>query len=196
MVIGYSTEGSIICTGYECANVLGTFLGAPYPEYVASISPENEVDHEAFCEALEDAKPAGCTLGSPPPTPVYGGGWAANGCGTAHWGFAVINAWIAVPFPVPNGTSLDNPALDVYFQNACNAHDACYGSGQVRADCDSDFANDLDDACSSSSNPLCNGYSATYSNIVDNYGDGPYAGAAANLVCAAWNNDMETSGCE
>jgi hypothetical protein len=111
-------------------------------------------------------------------------------------GTEVLDFLIAVPYPVPNGTSLDNPALGVYFQAACDAHDACYGSGYGQATCDAQFATDLATACNASPNPLCGGYANTYHYGVQALGGGPYAQAAAKLTCAAWNEDLQENDCD
>ena len=81
-----------------------------------------------------------------------------NGCGAAR-GFS--------RYLVPN----------LGFEEDCNMHDLCYGSGLPRAGCDDRFAESMSDTCQS--NPICRAAAALYAEAVRKAGEGAYREAVS-----------------
>ncbi|HOA56713.1 MAG TPA: hypothetical protein PKI09_01885, partial [Dermatophilaceae bacterium] len=90
-----------------------------------------------------------------------------NGCGAAR-GFS--------RYLVPN----------LGFEEDCNMHDLCYGSGLPRAGCDDRFAESMSDTCQS--NPICRAAAALYAEAVRKAGEGAYREATQQRLDEFINN--------
>ena len=189
--------GEVICYGMECANMLDSIWVPPplFPLEFEWIDPEpTAVDHEQFCRELAAMKPAGCSASNPPSTPLTNpSGWQPNGCGDGS--FKSNFAEVLVVLTIPLANSLDNPSPDVNFRSACNAHDACYAVGDSKSVCDSNFLSNMQAACSSSSNPLCNTIADGYHTAVSELGSSAYNSSISDLKCAIWAAEMRDNGC-
>lgn len=148
-----------------------------------------------FCANLKASKPANCSYSNPPSTPSFDPNWTPNGCDNGSLGAAYVNIIVASGYPITGGTGLDQPAYDVNFQSACNAHDFCYGMEGGKSQCDSDFSADMAKVCLASSNFACSAIRVTYYSAVQNFGQDEYNSSAQENVCAAWSSNMRNNGC-
>ena len=191
--------GEVICYGMECANMLDSIYTPPplFPLEFEWIDPEpTTVDHEQFCRELAALKPAGCNASNPPSTPRTDPNWQPNGCGDGSFISDIANFIVAQGYPESGGNGLSQPAYDVNFKSACDAHDLCYGLLSGKATCDTQFRSNLRSICSSSSNFACNGIADVYFYAVDRAGASAYNNSTLSYSCAVWSAEMKDNGCQ
>lgn len=198
-------DGGIIkCTGGPCTGalnqqVLQSFL--QWQRMYDSIPPDDlAISRDQFCRKLEAAQPPGCSLSSPPSVPGFDPNWMGNGCGSGSLGSAFANAVIESAASL-NGYegNLDYPLPGIGFFPACQGHDRCYGSGEVKGTCDFAFENSLEGICATSNQTYrstCDTLTSLYTTAVEDFGSNPYNAAQADLTCASWAHDMKENGCD
>lgn len=200
--------GSIICRGEGCAGVLFMMQnGSAIPPNEVSATPLEDipVDGNAFCQNLNQNKPSGCSLSSPPASPgitVPGQtAWAPNGCGTGGIGSWFQDAILEVVTSQSYSGDIHAPYPGVSFRAACDAHDACWASGGFRAECDNAFRDSTQAACSiissSAGRSTCSGFGSLYHGAVTttNGSHNAYATSSNNRQCALWASDMRENNC-
>lgn len=193
--------GQIVCYGYECADLLDSFVPVlpPMGADVISIGDQSGVDRDQFCAALKNQKPSSCSAGSPPPTPDTDPNWQPNGCGNNWRVQAVMQLGIMAIVPDDFAGNYNAPYSGVSFQAACNTHDRCYGTSFDKAFCDARFGDDMRSACGVvSSSPgynQCTGLADIYRGAVATFGGSAYEAAVRDHTCAVWAKDMNQNGC-
>lgn len=199
--------GEIICRGMQCADVLGGMQEAlpPYPTQDDQM-PQGDVaiDGNAFCQYLNQNKPSGCSLNSPPASPgitVPGQtAWAPNGCGTGPTQNWFLEKIVSYGFGDVYSGSLNAPYPGVSFLSACNNHDECWGTASDRRWCDISFRDSMVTACDAISNTSgwgsCQGLASAYHAAVSgDHATSNYNESAADRSCALWASDMRENGC-
>lgn len=166
-----------------------------YPDELPALDPVK------VCRSLRQKKPSGCDYSAPPSAPGFDPSWSANGCGTgprANW---FLDKALSQSNSSTYSGDLNAPFAGVSFLAACNGHDACWGQGMERSQCDLTFRSQLDSSCSGLSDPnsfnVCVGYAGLYHSAVStaDASHEAYAAAVSELSCAAWVHDMKTNGC-
>jgi len=202
-------DDSILCTGSGCGPLLDSLrqeyqmdlymlLNQPStlnetPTYTLAVSTEQ------LCERLEDSKPKGCSSSGPPSVPGYDPTWKPNGCGVGGWKDAAITLVADLGLRYFTG-ELDAPFPGVSFQNACNAHDECYGRQSGKLTCDGFFRLAMTEACDAGTlgdvREICYGAVSAYHAAVVNHGESAYEAAGEAYACAQWHQAMESNECE
>lgn len=192
----------VYCAGVDCLDAFSEIGGNPWPITDISISSDGGgATSEQFCSALKNKKPQGCDLANPPSTPGTDPNWQPNGCGTSGAGNLVLDAGLEIVASDHYSGDFQAPYPGVSFRSACNEHDACWGAGLVRSDCDTSFHESMRAACGvlteASSRTVCEGFAGTYFAAVSttNAGNDNYAAAVSARKCALWAHDMKINGC-
>ena len=192
--------GMVECMSIACSNAVNETSAQMLQEYLAAYAryPDEDLplDPAKFCAKLKAKQPQNCSLNSPPSTPRWDSGWQPNGCGDGSVGSDIANAIIGSGYPITGGTGLDQPAADVYFKPACDAHDRCYGMVFGRASCDNEFLAGMSNICISSSNTACGSIASAYYQAANIAGGNAYDAANQKNTCAAWSADMKANGCQ
>lgn len=196
--------GNVICRGMGCADVLADLqlqTSLFLSDYEMAIGPYDvSVDPVAMCNNLRQAKPAGCSLSNPPPSPGIGTNWQANGCGTGRLANLFADAFLEVASRPTYSGDLQAPYPGVSFRAACNGHDQCWAEGNARATCDYAFRQNMISACGgdSAANNTCLGFSGLYHGAVSTTGaaQSAYNNSVSDRACALWASDMRENGCQ
>ena len=192
--------GVVECMGTACSTAVNETAAQMLQEFLAMYAqyPQEDIplNQPKFCAKLKAKQPQNCSLNSPPSTPRWDPGWQPNGCGNGSLASGIVNAIIGAGYPITGGTGLDQPATDVYFKPACDAHDQCYGLVLGRASCDTRFLADMSSICTSSSNSACGSIASAYYQAANAAGGNTYNASSQENQCAAWSADMKANGCQ
>lgn len=196
--------GQIVCYGYECADLLESFvpLLPPIGTDVISIGDQSGVDRDQFCAALNNQKPSSCSASNPPSTPDTDPSWQPNGCGSSKFVQAVMSIGIMALVPDDFEGNYNAPYSGISFQASCNTHDRCCGVGTNKETCDENFRSDMFAACSvvtsSAGQNQCNGLAGIYHGAVAStvFGRDAYESSSKDHVCAIWAKNMNENGCK
>ncbi len=197
--------GTVICRGMSCAGVLADLqvqTSLILYDQGMPLGPDDDipVDPGAMCNNLRQAKPAGCSLSNPPPSPGIGTNWQANGCGTGRLANLFADAFLEVASRPTYSGDLQAPFPGVSFRDACNGHDQCWAEGNARTTCDYAFRQNMISACGGDSpaNNTCLGFSGLYHGAVSTTGaaQAAYNNSVSARACALWASDMRENGCQ
>jgi len=198
---------TIICRGSACAAFLDGLKAQYNPENFVSegmLEDGVPVPGPQFCTGLKALKPNGCSSSNPPPSPgIFVPGkpaWQPNGCGTGGAGDWFQDLALELLAGQAYSGNLNSPYAGVSFQNACDGHDQCWASGGNKGECDSNFGNNMQNACSQlggSAGNSCSGFASLYHGIVStvNGAGNAYASSMSSRACAVWANDMRENSC-
>ena len=202
--------GTVVCRGEACAGVLQSLQetgGSKGGDQSDHENPTEDipVNPAALCANLNANKPSNCSLSNPPSSPgitVPGQpAWSANGCGTGGIGSWFQDAILEVVTSQSYSGDIHAPYPGVSFRTACDAHDACWASGALRAECDNTFRDSTQAACSIVSSPAgrstCSGFGSLYHGAVTttNGSHNAYSTSSNNRECALWASDMRENNC-
>lgn len=200
--------GNILCTGNQCASLIGYFQSLISQMEVdqQTIIEETPIDSTAFCEALKQQRPSGCSLSSPPASPGISlpgqTAWQPNGCGTGAVANFFLDAVLEVVSSESYSGNLDAPFAGVSFRGACDGHDQCWASGGARHVCDLQFRDSMNAACGALSSPqaaaTCSGFASSYHGAVSttNASHSAYSNSTQARACALWAYDMRENDCD
>lgn len=196
--------GNVICYGYDCANILESLSPKPDPFNMSfdMLLEDPPVDRKQFCSRLKNNKPSDCNTASPPSTPATDANWQPNGCGNNGFVQTLMSLGISQLVPSNFAGDYNSPYSGVSFQNACNAHDRCYGVAFDKAFCDARFGDEMRTACGvvsdSAGYNMCTGLAGIYEGAVasTNFGISAYKTSAKEYTCAIWVKDMKANECE
>lgn len=197
--------GDFKCTGTACSNAVNQESLSAHQRFLEENDryPDEplELDTTKVCRSMREGKPANCNYGSPPSVPGFDAAWTANGCGTGPRSNWFLSKVLSYASSSTYSGDLNAPFPGVSFLEACNSHDACWGSAQHRGTCDTQFRHAMESGCQGLSSPdsynICTGYAGLYHGAVatTNESNDAYAQSISANACAAWVHDMKANGC-
>lgn len=208
-VVGEREDGgSLVCMSGACLSSAQEESARMFAEYLRMYDtfPQEDLplNGARFCQTLASKQPQGCSLSQPPASPgipVPGqAAWQPNGCGigpSKNWFLSQI---VGLGYGSVYTGDLNAPYPGVSFENACDAHDGCWGSGSDRTWCDISFQSDMNTACEAVTNTsgwgACRGLSSAYHAAVSTDAAGDhYDSTLADRLCALWAMDMRQNEC-
>lgn len=200
--------GTIICRGEGCATML---LFMQFQANLENLLEGGMIDDapirgNQFCANLRNQRPASnCHANTAPSTPgITAPGqtpWQANGCGDSRRTQMMGNLLFNIVSSETYSGDLNAPYPGVSFTGACDAHDACWGTGGSRAACDASFYSSMSAACNglndASAVNACTGYAGLYHGGVSttNQSNATYASSVQTRQCSIWAQDMRENNC-
>lgn len=152
-----------------------------------------DLTKEQICAAIKSKQPPGCTT----KPSIAGLNGSANGCGSGTWSRLLGGVYLSLNYPLSYTGSIDAPAAGASFLSSCNSHDYCYARQAMKATCDTQFSNDLKNACSTATNPTsCNAFADEYYTAVNTPdADNAYAAAGGDLAGYKYQKEVDDNGC-
>ncbi|WP_434212633.1 hypothetical protein [[Pseudomonas] boreopolis] len=197
--------GMLMCTTVTCAGALDEEQYRERMAYMRMYAtyPQDDlpIDKAKFCSNLKGKKPSNCDFFSPPMTPEYSSNWMPDGCGSGPRQQWFLDRLVSSASSGQYSGNLNAPYSGISFQAACNEHDRCWGVGKEKSSCDMAFSNNMQNACSSASNPnglnICLGFAGLYYGAVatTNAAQVTYQDSVMAYACAGWAYDMRLNGC-
>lgn len=200
-VRGRADDGSVICRGAACADVLASMrIDYQIDNFWAEMPAEGpELSYEDFCRQLSSKKPSGCNAASPPIMAGINPAYRPNGCGPG----GVVNAiGTALALLVTETGDIDEPVRGASFLTACNGHDTCWSSGANRIACDAMFESAMRGSCETLGSGAsgyydCHGFAGLYASLVrSSKGTEIYNSRIRDRECAVWAGDMKANACK
>jgi len=187
---------NVLCAGPSCRMLVNMLRSEDYVVEDTLVDDDRPINHTKFCAKLKQQRPANCG-NIVPATPIFPNGvfgvspYTPNGCGSTSWQMMLMNTAVG---------NRNEPVPGFNFENVCNAHDWCYGTGGRRDMCDTGFGIALDNVTDESGNPCqtdttCARFADLYQAAVTQFGQTAYNAAQAQNQCAMWHFNMLANQC-